>query len=248
MNLGEANPAGARAADTESSASAGVRVRAYRSEDLEAVRRICADTGFLGRAIDPVFEDRELFADYLTGYYTRFEPDALLVCELRGAVKGYLMGCRRPLVKQAYHAIANVAVAAKALYRCHWRPYGESSRAFLRWVLLNGWREIPAAPRNTPHFHVNLLPEARSVGGTRALLQAFLTFLHSRGHQRVYGQMITFATRRNEGLFNRYGFRVVDRVEVTKYRALCPERVLLSTVVKDLSAGPKLAAVARRNG
>jgi hypothetical protein len=48
----------------ESDASpAGVQLRVYRSEDLAAVRRICADTGFLGEPIDPVFEDRELFAD-----------------------------------------------------------------------------------------------------------------------------------------------------------------------------------------
>ena len=77
-----------------------VQLRPYRPEDLEAVRRICADTGFLGNPIDPVFEDRELFADYLTGYYTRFEPEALLVCEVDGEVRGYLMGCRRALWKQ----------------------------------------------------------------------------------------------------------------------------------------------------
>ena len=81
---------------------ARIRVRPYRAHDLQAVRRICADTGFLGKPIDPVFEDRELFADYLTGYYTRFEAEALLVCEVEGEVRGYLMGCRLPMLKQSY--------------------------------------------------------------------------------------------------------------------------------------------------
>lgn len=223
----------ARHPDTAAS-PAVVQLRAYRPADLAAVRRICADTGFLGQAIDPVFEDRELFADYLTGYYTRFEPDALLVCELRGEVRGYLMGCRRPLLKPAYQFFANIRVAVKALYRCYARPYGSSSRAFLRWVLLNSWREVPVAPRNTPHFHMNVLPDARSVRSTRALILAFLDFLRTHGHRKVYGQMITYTTRRNEGLFKRYGFEVIDRVQVTKYRALHPGPVLLSTVVKDL--------------
>ena len=209
-------------------------LRAYRATDLAAVRRVCADTGFLGNPIDPVFEDRELFADYLTGYYTRFEPDALLVVEVAGEVRGYLMGCRHPLLKQAYQFFANVAVALKALWRCYARPYRSSSRAFLRWVLLNSWREVPAAPRNTPHFHMNILADARSVRNTRALIRAFLGFLRAHGYARVYGQMITYSTRRNEGLFRRYGFEVIDRVPVTKYRALHPEPVLLSTVVKDL--------------
>jgi hypothetical protein len=211
-----------------------VSLRPYRPEDLAAVRRICADTGFLGRPIDPVFEDRELFADYLTGYYTRFEPDALLVVEVGGEVRGYLMGCRRPLLKQAYQFCANIAVALKALHRCHTRPYGGASRAFLRWVLLNSWREVPVAPHNTPHFHINVLPDARSVRSTRALILAFLDFLRAHGHRKVYGQMVTYATRRNEGLFRRYGFEVIDRVQVTKYHALHPEPVSLSTVVKDL--------------
>ena len=215
---------------------AEVRLRPYRAGDLEAVRRICADTGFLGRPIDPVFEDRELFADYLTSYYTRFEPDALWVCELQGTVRGYLMGCRRPLLKQAYQAGANVAVAVRALYRCYTRPYQESSRAFLRWVVLNSWREVPAAPRNTPHFHMNVLPDARSVKNTRALIRTFLDFLRAQGHHSVYGQMVTYGTRRTESLFNRYGFRIVDRVEVTKYRELYRGRVQLCTVLKDLRA------------
>jgi GNAT superfamily N-acetyltransferase len=213
-----------------------VQLRPYRASDREAVRRICADTGFLGQPIDPVFEDRELFADYLTGYYTRFEPDALFVCEVAGEVRGYLMGCRHPLRKQAFQAFANIAVAARALYRCYARPYNGASRAFLRWVLLNSWREVPAAPRNTPHFHMNVLPDARSVRGTRALIKAFLDLLRTHGCRRVYGQMVTYATRRNERLFNRYGFEVIDRVQVTKYRAHHPEPVLLSTVVKDLTA------------
>lgn len=241
----EANSAGVRTDDSEAtkgSSAARVLVRAYRPEDRDAVRRICADTGFLGRRIDPVFEDRELFADYLTTYYIRLEPDALLVCELDGIVKGYLTGCRRPLLKQAYQAITNVTVAAKALYRCLSRPYRKSSRAFLQWILLDAWREVPAAPRNTPHFHINVLPEARSVRSTRALIQAFLTFLHDHGHRSVYGQMVTFPTRRTPDFFNRYGFRVIERVEITKFRALYPGRVLLSTVVKDLSEGPWLRA------
>jgi len=215
---------------------AEVRFRPYRPVDLEAVRRICADTGFLGQPIDPVFEDRELFADYLTSYYTRFEPEALLVCEVRGAVRGYLMGCRRPLLHQAYQAVANVVVAGKALHRCYARPYNKASRAFLRWVMLNSWREVPAAPRNTPHFHMNVLPDARSVRNTRALIRTFLDFLRAQGHDRVFGQMVTFGARRTESLFNRYGFRVVDRVELTKYRKLYRGQVLLCTVLKDLRA------------
>ena len=214
---------------------ARIQLRPYRPGDLEAVRRICADTGFLGSPIDPIFEDRELFADYLTGYYTRFEPEALLVCEVDGEVHGYLMGCRRALLRQAYQFLANFVVACKALYRCLRRPYNNASRRFLRWVLMNSWREVPVTPRNMPHFHMNILPDARSVRNTRALIRTFLDFLRSHDCRSVYGQVVTYSGRRTVSLFRRYGFRVIDRVEVTKYRSIHGGRVLLCTVIKDLT-------------
>lgn len=209
------------------------------------MRRLCADTGFLGRPIDPVFEDRELFADYLTGYYLNLEPDATLVCEVNGVVMGYLMGCRRPIRNQTYHAFANLWIAARAVYRCFARNYSASSREFMRWIAFNAWREIPAAPRFIPHFHINLLAEARSVRNTRLLIQSFLELLHRAGHTQVCGQMVTYESRRNDELFERYGFRVMHRAEITKYRRSFPGRVFLSTLVKDLSAGPALAVVRR---
>jgi len=220
-----------------------VQVRPFRAEDREAVRQICADTGFLGQPIDPVFEDRELFADYLTGYYLRFEPDATLVCEVDGQVMGYLMGCRRPLVYQAHQAINNFVLAVRALIR--WRRYGAPSRAFMRWIAFNAWREIPAAPRKTPHFHINLKPAARELRNTRRLMELFLETVYRSGHTRVCGQMVTYEQRRTDALFERYGFQVLHRSEISKYRDLYPGRVFICTLVKDLTMGPRLATVPR---
>jgi len=227
--------------------AAGIVIRPYRDADRLVVRRICADTGFLGEPIDPIFEDRELFVDYLTDYYLRVEPDASLVCEVDGEVRGYLLGCCQPLVNQTYRAVTNLSVAARACYRCFARPYGPTSREFLRWIAVNAWREIPAAPRFTPHFHINLLNDARSLRHTRLLIQAFLELLYSRGHKEVYGQMVTYEARRTASLFARYGFNVMDRVEVTKYKHTYPGRVFLTTLVRDLRAGPALVSIPRRS-
>ena len=41
-------------------------------------------------------------------------------------------------------------------------------------------------------------------------------------------------------MFERYGFRVIDEREVTKYREFYSERVELFTIVKDLAANPLL--------
>lgn len=211
-------------------------IRNFRPSDREAVRRLCCQTGFLGEPIDPVYEDRELFADFLTTYYTDHEPESCFVLEMEGEIRGYLLGCRWPLLNQGYSLYQNVVLFLRALAR--YFRYNGASRRFILWTLKNGWREVPAAPRRTPHFHINLLPSARKISTTRALMSAYLSYLYRCGEKRVYGQMVTFESRRGERMFERYGFKVLNRAEITKYKAFYPESVYLSTVVKTLEHGP----------
>ena len=212
-------------------------IRSYRPDDREAVRRLCCQTGFLGEPIDPIYEDSELFADFLTSYYTDHEPESSFVVEINGEIRGYLLGCRRPFLNQLYSFYQNVILFLRALLR--YSRYNENSRRFIRWILMNGWREVPAAPRRTPHFHINLLPDARKIATTRALFSAFFGYLYRSGERRVFGQIVTFESRRGEKMFERYGFKVVNRAEITKYKEYHPERVYLSTVIKTLeTAGP----------
>lgn len=204
------------------------------------VRRLCCETGFLGNPIDPVFEDRELFADFLTGYYTDWEPESAFVLEVDGEVKGYLLGSRRPTRQQLYNIYQNAGLFLKGILR--YPRYNAASRRFVHWILGYGWREVPAAPRRAAHFHINLLPEARNVATTRALMDAYLNYLHEHGVKRVYGQMVTFESRRGAKMFERYGFRVLNRSEISKYKNLHPEPVFLCTVIKNLEENNRLYA------
>jgi len=216
------------------------RIRPYRASDRAVVRAICADTGFLGRPIDPIFEDRELFADYLTSYYTDVEPESTFVCELAGEVKGYVMGSRFPRRKAAYEARLVPRLALRGLWRYFTRPYNAASRKYVRWILTQARKEVPFTPPDIPHFHFNIRPEARSVATTREMVDIFLHYLYEAGDQQVYGQVVTYDTRRGPRMFERYGFRVIDQREVTKYRDLHPGKVQLFTILKDLTRNPKL--------
>ena len=218
-------------------------IRSYRASDREPVRKLCCDTGFLGERIDPVYEDRQLFADFLTTYYTDWEPESSFVIESDGGIRGYLLGCRRPFLNQLYSFWQNVSLFVKALSR--YFRYSKKSRRFIRWTLVHGWREVPAAPRRTPHFHINLLPDARKMSTTRALMSAYLSYLYRSGDKRVYGQIVTFESRRGEKMFERYGFKVLNRAEITKYKAFYPESVYLSTVIKKLETAEPLSVTSR---
>lgn len=215
----------------------GTVVRPYQSSDREAVRWLCCETGFLGKAIDEVFEDRELFADYLTSYYTDVEPESCFVLEHEGRLMGYLLGSRRPFRQQIHSFFLNLSLFARGMRR--YPRYKKTTKDFIIWILKNSWKEVPAAPRRTAHFHFNVLPEAQSIAGTGAMMNAYFDYLRKCGEKAVFGQMVTFESRRGAKVLQRYGFQVIEKREITKYRKVYPEAVYLTTVIKDLTAVAK---------
>ncbi len=215
----------------------GFRIRPYAPADRPYVRNICCETGFMGRPVDPVFCDREAFADFFTRYYTDWEPDHALVAEADGRVVGYLLGClhfRRYAVVQPLLAL--ICTAPRVLWRLAAGRYGPESRRFLQWFLLRSWRETPRRPAGCAHFHVNFLPEWRRTAPARAIIFSFLESLPRRGAKGVYGQIQTFTDRRSDRLFRRYGFVLYDRRRVTKFADYYPEPVFVSTFHRSLTA------------
>ena len=217
-------------------------IRKFQPADRARVRELCCETGFLGKPIDPVFEDRELFADYLSAYYTDWEPESAFVLLVNGEIRGYLLGSRRPARHQLYNLSNNAALFLRGMAR--YPRYNAASKKFVHWVLRQAWREVPAAPRRTAHFHINLLADARSVANARTLTDSYLKYLHENGEKRVFGQMVVFEDRRGTKMFERYGFKVLNKMEITKYRDLHPEPVYLCTVIKDLDSNDRLYAKA----
>ena len=213
-------------------------VRPYRAEDRAAIRRICADTGFLGKPIDPVFEDRELFADYLTAYYTDAEPESTYVALMDGEVKGYMMGSRFPRRKARYEATRLPLLALRGAWRYVTWPYNTATRKYVRWILTQARHEVPLTPPDMAHIHFNILPEAQGVRNLREIVEKYMAYLVASGEKQVYGQVVSYGSHRGERMFARYGFRLIDRREVTKYRDFYPGKVELLTVVKDLTENP----------
>lgn len=199
------------------------------------MRHVCCETGYSGDPIDPVFRDREVFADFFTRYYTDYEPENALVLEAGGKVVGYLLGSTRT----RFHPWASMylmvfRIAPKVVWRLSTGQYNQASRNFLWWSLTRGGKETPAAPSNTAHFHFNLLPDYRNAGKGLALWKTFQDKLTAKNVKKVYGQIQTFDDRRSQRAFERFGFYEYDKKEMTKFRDFQSTRVYCSTVVKDL--------------
>lgn len=69
-------------------------IRPYRREDKLEVRDIAWETAFMGESGDIFFDDKELLVDFLTLYFTDYEPESCFVAEYKGRVIGYIIGAK----------------------------------------------------------------------------------------------------------------------------------------------------------
>src|SRR5947207_13047452 len=77
-------------------------IRSYRGSDRGAVRKLCCQPGFLGAPIDPVYEDRQMFAAFLTTSYTDHEPEPRFSLELDGVIQSSLLGSPKRYISPPY--------------------------------------------------------------------------------------------------------------------------------------------------
>ncbi len=68
-----------------------VKIRSYQKKDRESIRKISVSSSILAEYSE-IFFDHDLIADFLTSYYTDYEPTSSFVAEKDQQVIGYLLG------------------------------------------------------------------------------------------------------------------------------------------------------------
>ncbi|HEV2452667.1 MAG TPA: GNAT family N-acetyltransferase [Verrucomicrobiae bacterium] len=193
-----------------------VIIRHYKPEDRASVRRICCDTGFLGRPIETIFNDREIFADLFTNPYLNYGAEWAWVAEDSGRIVGYLLGAvsstfNYTLMYSGFQTtVKMIKRAATGCYASHPR-----SRHFIRWLLTHGFREQPKHPDNAAHLHLNVEKSHRGHGLGLRLWHAFEHQLEHAGVRNCYGAFFSRPRRRPEVVYSRLGFSVFDRKATT---------------------------------
>jgi GNAT superfamily N-acetyltransferase len=193
-------------------AADNIIIRPYRLEDRAAIRRICCDTGFLGNPIETIFSDREIFADLFAGPYLDYGADWAWVADAGGRVVGYLLGSvslyfNYTLLYSGFQTTMKIITrAATGRYSRHPR-----TRHFIRWLLINGYREQPRHPENAAHLHLNLEKKYRGCGLGLRLWRTYEEQLEEAGIQNCYGAFFSRPDRRPETVYSRLGFSVYDR-------------------------------------
>lgn len=212
-------------------------IRPYKIEDRSAIRRICCDTGFLGNPVEPIFNDREIFADLFTGPYLNHESDWAWVVENGEGVVGYLLGSVSP----AFHRtlmLSGFQTTMKMLARAATGRYAHHPRTkhFIRWLLTNGYWEQPKHPENAAHLHFDIQKSYRGVGLAWRLWQIYENRLLDAGIKCCYGAFFSWPKRRPENIYSRFGFSVFDRKPTTIFQPEISEPVEVVCVHKTLGA------------
>jgi ribosomal protein S18 acetylase RimI-like enzyme len=214
-----------------------VRLRAYQDSDRAAICRICCETGFLGGPVDPLFQDRELFAELFTRPYLDCEPECALIAQVDERIVGYLLGSLRRdfdfiQLRTGFKTAAKMALRlATGRYTHHPR-----SRKFVRWLFTAGLWEQPKHPRSAAHLHLDILPEYRGRGIGRRLWENYEGRLRSAKVSRCYGAFFSHPKRRPEAAYVRYGFSVFDRRRTTLFEPEIADPVEVVCVSKDLQS------------
>ncbi|MFO1500002.1 MAG: GNAT family N-acetyltransferase [Verrucomicrobiota bacterium] len=210
-------------------------VRRYVASDRAAVRALCCDTGFLGKPIEPLFRDRELFADLFTRPYLEYEPEWAWIAEANGRVAGYLLGSVRADADRLL-----MRCGFQTAFRMVWRLFTgryarhPPSRRFIRWLMTAAIFEQPKHPPDAAHLHLNLARHQRGRGIGRHLWEAFEERLLEVGAKRCYGTFFSRASRQPELAYVRYGFRDFARCRTTLFRREIAEPVEVVCVCKQL--------------
>jgi hypothetical protein len=212
-----------------------VHIRRYQRSDRFAVRRICCDTGFLGNPIDPIYRDRELFADLITNPYLDYEPEWALITESDGQVVGYLLGSVNPHFSRTL-MFSGFQTACKMLSRLLTGKYRDHPRSelFVRWVFTNGFMEQPNHPGNAAHLHMNLEKGYRQGCVARHLWSLYEDMLRAAGINHYYAEFFSCCQRNPERMYSRCGFKLYDRSHTTMFHPEIPDPVTIVCAHKIL--------------
>lgn len=157
-------------------------IRKYQDSDLEAVRAIYGDDEFARPQLVKKYPRmKEFLADEILQYYTRFEPESLLVAEVNGEVVGALLGAVNSTHQEQ---ICQRYVKPYLVRRCLTGAYGWPIwlLSVLRTELAGRKTKIPPINLNQypAHLHIGILPTWRRKGIGTGLMNSYSAYLRKR--------------------------------------------------------------------
>jgi len=186
-----------------------VVIRHYRKEDRLLVRKIAWETALMGESAAAFFDGEEVFSDFLTLYFTDYEPQSCFVAEIDDDVAGYLLGAKDTAVlERVFCGRIIFPLLLKAFARGVF--FKKKNLIFLFNFLKSALRKefrMPIFSREYPAtLHINLDKKYRDLGAGSKLISAFLQYLKDA---KICGVHLATMSEKAGLFFQRQGFSLL---------------------------------------
>jgi GNAT superfamily N-acetyltransferase len=192
-------------------------IRPYRASDLDAIYRICLETGDSGKDATHLYSDHKVIGHIYAGPYGVLEPESAFVLEDSEGVGGYILG-------------AFDTPAFEARLERDWWPnlrseYSKPEGSFREFSRDQRMARLIHHPPRTPthitepypsHLHIDLLPRFQGGGWGKRMIDTWLTHMKAKGSRGTH-LGVGFANERAVRFYRRYGFSEAQRLDAPYY-------------------------------
>jgi ribosomal protein S18 acetylase RimI-like enzyme len=190
-----------------------VEIRNYRPDDLDALYRICLETGDAGKDATQIYRDPKLLGHVYAAPYGILAPEGALVAEDSEGVGGYILG---PVDTRSFEKRLE-ADWWPALRDAYADPAAER---FSSWSADERMHYLIHHPSRAPrriaepypsHLHIDLLPRLQGRGHGRKLIDAWLSRMREAGSIGAH-LGVGPANARAVRFYRAYGFAEIERI------------------------------------
>ncbi|MCX4700113.1 N-acetyltransferase [Streptomyces sp. NBC_01373] len=184
-------------------------IRPYAPADRPALDDICVRTAHVGQDSRPHYADPGIFPAIFAAPYVHLEPElAFVLDDGHGQAVGYVLGTAdTPRFVEDYRAKWLPLVADR--YPEPRTPPRSPDDAIVRLLHHPERMLVPEVAAYPAHLHIDLLPEWQGRGYGRALMEAFLDALRTKGVPAVHLSMLT-ANTPARSFYDRLGFHEIE--------------------------------------
>lgn len=188
-----------------------VIIRPYKKEERNYIRDIAWGTAFMGESADIFFADKEIFADFLTLYFTDYEPESCFVAEVNNSVVGYLIGAKNiNLSKRVF--LFKIAPRLFTKVLLNGLLFKKKNLIFFFYYLLSFFKGEFKKPDFSKLYpatlHINLSKGFRGLGIGSRLIAAYLDYLSK---EKIPGVLLATMSEKASSFFVKQGFELLNR-------------------------------------
>lgn len=210
-------------------------IKKFEKKHRDAVRKLFAETTFMGLPLEKGFCDIEIYTDIETKYYTDYEPESSFVAMQDEKFAGYLLGCKNPQKHERLQPFISLVPAIKGAYRFLSGKYDEKTKQMIKWFFKEGYQQIPAVPPKAAHFHINLEKECRIQGTGSKLVKSFEFELKQKEIKKCFVQVLYTEMLGAAPFFRKLGYQDYDCKKFTGLKHFFLDEVTLYTLVKEIN-------------